>query len=76
MAGVLNRHHAIVPNHDHTVLQNMYKKNNQVQIKQRLHQIESNCETINEKFKLMRGSQKFKYSLHSPSVIDEYQKTK
>ena len=26
MAGVLNRHHAIVPNHDHTVLQNMYWK--------------------------------------------------
>ena len=26
MAGVLNRHHAIVPNHDHTVLQNMYQK--------------------------------------------------
>ena len=25
-AGVLNRHHAIVPNHDHTVLQNMYQK--------------------------------------------------
>ena len=26
MAGVLNRHHAIVPNCDHTVLQNMYQK--------------------------------------------------
>ena len=58
MAGVLNRHHAIVPNHDHTVLQKHVSKYNQVQIKQRLHQIEPNCETINKKIQAYEGQPK------------------
>ena len=76
MAGVLNRHHAIVPNHDHTVLQNMYQKIIKYKSNKDYIRLNQTVKQLMKNSSLQGTAKKFKYSLHSPSAIDEYQKTK